>query len=225
MDGYKWIQKGWKVSRDLPKRPNKAPHLAHKSDKYPDTGCICPIAIHGVRDVDGRDDLISCGGNGCSYDGRHIPRLASFVQLDCEHDNPTDSQGVANITQPQTIFWRWVLALALLAPPHPPIRDQPSNLLPQDRSNNHAQELQADLLGVKAKQFGEDLRDFDGEDDTAPEEDHGIGTGGDHHAGLHHIAQWLDKIPEAQVGSIRRKVKRPGLMPVTGDDLSSSWRM
>lgn len=58
------------------------------------------------------------------------------------------------------------------------------------------------MLGVEAELLGEDLRDLDGKGDTTPEEDHGVGTGWDEHAGLDDVGQGLDKVPQTKGGRV-----------------------
>lgn len=91
---------------------------------------------------------------------------------------------MSNIAQPKTVLSRRRGTGLLLPQRHPPITDQAADLLADHGADDNADELQADLLGVEAEFLGEDLGDLDGEGDASPEEDHGVGAGGDEDAGL-----------------------------------------
>lgn len=105
---------------------------------------------------------------------------------------------MSDVAQPQTVLSRWRSTNLLLSQSHPSITDQATDLLTNHRTDYHAEELHADLLGVETELLREDLGDLDGEGDTTPEEDHGVSTGWDEHAGLGNVGQGLNEVPQTK---------------------------
>lgn len=85
---------------------------------------------------------------------------------------------MANVAQPQTKL-RVRPASLPLPRPHPLVGGEAANLLAEDGADDEADVLEADLLGVEAELFGEDLWHLEGCHYAAPEEDHGVGDGGE----------------------------------------------
>lgn len=105
---------------------------------------------------------------------------------------------MSDVAQPQTVLSPWRSTNLLLSQSHPSVTNQATNLLADHRANDHAEELHADLLGVEAELLGEYLRDLDCEGNATPEEDHGVGTGWNEHAGLGDIGQGLHEVPQTK---------------------------
>lgn len=172
--------------------------MSHKSDEHTNAGRIGPVAVNGIGDVDGGDNLVTRSGDSSTHDGSDVPLVSSLAHLHRKYNNTTDGQSVTNVAQPQTVLVGWSLASRFLAHKHPAIGNQTADLFTDHGTENDPQELKTDFLGVEAELLGHDLGDLNGEHDATPEEDHGICGGGDEDPGLGEVAQGLDEVPEAQ---------------------------
>lgn len=145
------------------------------------------MAIYRIRHEHRRNDLISARPNTNPNDGRNIPVHAGrLLQAHAKNNQPNDDEHEAKVGDPQPVLWRRpqpvaeLLGLAV----EPPVAEGTAELLADDGADDHAEELEAQLLRVEAEFRDEDLRDFDGEEDGDEAEGYGVGDCGDEDGGV-----------------------------------------
>ena len=95
-----------------------------------------------------------------------------------EDDHPGNGQQEPEIAQPEAEFRRRAAGDAARAEGHPGVGGVAAELLAQEGADDEPEELQAELLRVEGELGLEQLGHFDGVEDAAEEEDHGVGARG-----------------------------------------------
>ena len=86
------------MGRDVPKGTDETPGLTDKGDKDTDGSGLGMIAIHGISDHDGGDDLVSGASDGDPDDGRDVPfHQLRVCGLDEEDDDADDGEDEARV--------------------------------------------------------------------------------------------------------------------------------
>lgn len=182
-----------------PEWANEPPDLTHERDEHTDAGCLLREAVNGIRDHHGRDQLVTNGSDGGANDRSHIPVAGGRgLGANQEHDNANDGQSEAKVAQPEAEL-RLGLAVQPPRPPvHPLIGHEAAHLLADERSDDHTQELQAQLLGVQLELALQQLWHLDGRQNTTEQEHHCIRTCGNHNGWVADHGQGPDELIPCQ---------------------------
>ena len=147
-----------------------------------------------------------------------MPGVVDLHEID---HHAADGEQVPRVTQPQAelgldlfaaVASAGAFAVAALAPrpsleavmppPHPPVTQEAADLLADERADDDADVLQADLLRVEPEFLDEQLACFHGHHDVCPEKDHAVGAGGDDDARARGEGQRLDEVIEPEGGGV-----------------------
>lgn len=157
------------------------------------------MRIHGVGHEDRRHHLVSHARQRDADDGGDVPvHVLRLLGPDEEHHCADDGEDEACVAQPQAMFgggWAAGLAGATI---HPEVGEGAAELLADDGADDEREELVSELLGVEGELLAEQLREFDGHEDGAEEEGHGVGESGDGDAGFGDEGEGVDEIVGAE---------------------------
>ena len=136
---------------------------------------------------------------GVSYNRGDVPfALRRLLEANAE-DNQTDhSKDETHVAEPKSVLRFRTTSEFLSALVHPEITDPATELLADDKTDHDTKELKTKFLGVEAELGKEQLRDLDGEEDTAEAEDDGVGDGGNPDGGVTEERQGLDELDKAE---------------------------
>lgn len=134
-----------------------------------------------------------------TYNRSNVPNaLRSLLEANTE-DNQTDHcKDEAHVTEPKSVLGLGTSSKLLGALVHPEIADSATELLADDKTDHDAEELEAELLRVKAEFGKEKLRNFNSEEYTAESEDDGVGDCGDPDGCVTEKRERLNEFVEAE---------------------------
>lgn len=134
---------------------------------------------------------------GIAYNRRNIPcALRSLLEADAEHDQTNHSKDETHVAEPKSVLGLRTASELLGALVHPEITDPAAELLADDKTDHDTKELKAEFLRVETELGKEQLRNLNGEEDTAEAEDDGVGDCGDPNGGVTEERQGLDELDE-----------------------------
>jgi hypothetical protein len=201
-----------------PERPDEAPSRADDVDEDADAGTVLDHAVDGVGDENGGDDLVADGGDGNAdlgvgvskevqwnnvmggaYDRRDVPyTLRRLLEANAEHDQTNHGQDETHVAEPKSVLRFRTASKLLSALVHPEIADPATELLADDKTDHDTKELKAKFLGVETELGKEQLRNLNGEENTAEAEDDGVGDCGDPNGGVTEEREGLDELVETE---------------------------
>ena len=85
-----------------------------------------------------------------------------------------------------------------------------TDLFSDNRTNDQPNELKAKLFGVEVELRGEELRNLNGREDRSEKEDHRVGAGGNHDAGVLCQSQRRDELQGSdgcRIDAAERKIR------------------
>ena len=136
---------------------------------------------------------------GVSYNRGDVPfALRSLLEANAEDDQTNHGKDETHVAEPKSVLRFRTTSKLLSALVHPEITDPATELLADDKTDHDTKELKAKFLGVKTELGKEQLRDLDGEEDTAEAEDDGVGDCGDPDGCVTEERQGLDELDEAE---------------------------
>ena len=163
-----------------PEGTEESPGRSDNVDEDADAGAVLDVAVDGVCDEDGGDDLISYGGDGNADDGSDVPLAGGgLLQTDAEEDQTDHGEEEADVAEPQSVLGRRASSKFLSALVHPEIADSAAELLADNKTDHDAEELETELLGVESELGDQKLRNLDREKDAAESEHDGVSDSGD----------------------------------------------
>lgn len=161
------------------------------------------MAVDGISDKHGGNDLVPSASK-CDPDYRRdIPvQIRRLRRGNQEDHHPDDRERESRVAEPQSEFRGRRTTNFLRAAVHPGVRQDATELLADDGADDDAEELEAELLLVEAEFLAEELGQLDGDEDTAEEEGHGVGDGGEEDAELAAEEEGLDELIGADGGGV-----------------------
>lgn len=136
---------------------------------------------------------------GVTYDRRDVPfALRSLLETNAEHDQTNHGKDETHVAEPKSVLRLGAASKLLGALVHPEITDPATELLADDKTDHDTKELKTKFLGVEAELGKEQLRDLDGEENTAEAEYDGVGDCGNPDGGVTEERQGLDELDEAE---------------------------
>ena len=134
-----------------------------------------------------------------AYNRRDVPlALRGLLKANAEDDQTNHGKDETHVAEPKPVLRLRTTSKLLGALVHPEITDPATELLADDKTDHDTKELKAEFLRVKAELGKEQLRDLDGEEDTAEAEDDGVGDCGDPDGCVTEERQGLDELDEAE---------------------------
>jgi len=126
---------------------------------------VLVVAVYCIRDEDGSDKLVSECRDTDSDDGRHVI-VTQVLGLNAEDEEADEGAEEARVGEPETVLRSHGPRSSQLggSTPHEEIRTVAADLLADDGTDDHPEELETDLLGVEVEFRREELRDLDGEE-------------------------------------------------------------
>jgi len=121
-----------------------------------------------------------------------------LLQTNAEEDQTDHGEEEADITEPKSVLRWWASSEFLSALIHPEVTDSATELLADDKTDHDAEELKAKLLGVQSELGKEELRDLNGEKDTAESEHDGVRDGRDPDRSVAEEKHGLDEFDQLQ---------------------------
>lgn len=138
-----------------------------------------------------------------TYDRSDVPHaLLGLLEAHAEDDQADHGEHEADVAEPQSVFGRWAAAEFLRALVHPEIADSSADLFADDKTNQDAQKLEAQLLRVELEFGKEKLRNLDSEEHAAEAEDDGVGDGGNPDGGVTEKEERLDELEWLEGGRV-----------------------
>ena len=145
------------------------------------------MAINRIRNQHRGDDLVAKRSNRNAHNGTNIITL-DILRLHAKDHHAYNNRQKTQVRDPYPVLGRRGVTEGrrrpLVAPHHPVVGAPTAKLLAEHGADDHAGELQADLLRVEAEFCPEELRDLDGEEDGGEVEDYGVGDGGAEDVGV-----------------------------------------
>lgn len=182
-----------------PERTEESPGGPDDVDEDADAGAVLDVAVDGVGDEDGGDDLVSDGGDGDADDGSHVPFSGGgLLQTHAEEDQADHGEEEADVAEPQSVLGRRASSEFLRTLVHPEIADPATELLADDKTDHDAEELEAELLRVQAELGEEELRNLNGKQNAAESEYDGIGDSRDPDGSVTEEGQGLNEFGQLQ---------------------------
>lgn len=136
---------------------------------------------------------------GVTYDRRDVPfALRSLLEANAEYDQTNHGKDETHVAEPKSVLRLGAASKLLGALVHPEITDPTTELLADDKTDHDTKELKTKFLGVEAELGKEQLRDLDGEENTAEAEDDGVGDCGNPDGGVTEERQGLDELDETE---------------------------
>ena len=132
-----------------------------------------------------------------AYDRRDVPfALRSLLEANGEHDQTDHGKDETHVAEPKSVLRLRTASKLLGALVHPEITNPATELLANDKTDHDTKELKAKFLGVETELGKEQLRNLDGEENTAEAEVDGVGDCGDPDGGVTEEGQGLDELDE-----------------------------
>ena len=121
-----------------------------------------------------------------------------MLEANAEYDQTNHGKYETHVAEPKSVLRLRTTSKLLGALVHPEIADPATELLADDKTDHDTKELKAKFLRVKAELGKEQLRDLDGEENTAEAEDDGVGDCGNPDGGVTEERQGLDELDESE---------------------------
>lgn len=138
-----------------------------------------------------------------AYDRRDVPlALRGLLKTNAEDDQTNHGKDETHVAEPKSVLRLRTASERLGALVHPKIADPATELLANDKTDHDTKKLKTKFLRVEAELGKEQLRDLDGEENTAEVEDDGVGHCGDPDGCVTEERQRLDELDRSE----RRRV-------------------